>query len=978
MIDCDMDNQTGIQTALAQASGLLDERRDEEASRLYIRICQEHPESTEAWSGLAVACLRLRRYPECLQAIARTLSLDSRQLQPYLIAAVAASQMGRYAEVIQAADAALAIAPEHLQALNSKASALLNQQQYAQVLPLTEQILRIDPSNTNAHLNQGVALYGLGQSLAALEAFDRLLSLVPDHVNALVNRSSVLVTLDRAEEALQATDAALRVRPDAAVALLNRIAALLSLRRPCEALTTADRLLQLHPHHIKGLINKAVALLALRDYRSALTTVFTALTFDSFNPDALELKLQALLGLRRFAEVITEGPRIISKYPDRTVLKLALAKALMGLGRIAEAESYVNAVLVSSPHQPEAISLKTEILFSGGEWDAGRTLIDQALAENPGQAQLWVAKSAILLATECYSEALAAAEQALVLEPEQLQAAINRIAALNGLHRFSEALSAIQELLECEASDWQIYANQGGALAGLERFEEAGQAFETARALDRKALQLFRLRHEIYGVIPDAAIPDVDPRAEYLAFKLGRLERCDWRDYEMVLSRTKALVEQCLAERWPAPLPPFKSLVLPLPLRLTAAIAGSHGEFLASSTVATRQRLAFTGPALTTSRLKIGYVSADFRNHPTAHLMRGLFRRHDRKRFEIYVYALCKDDNSDYYRQIKADAEQFVDLTDMTNADAASHIHRDGIHVLIDLMGYTAYARSEIFALQPAPVQVSYLGYPGTTGASFISYIIADPIVLPEDIQSYFTEKPVYLPECYQINDREQVIATTGIGRKDEGLPEAGIVFCCFNKSSKLDPLMFAVWTRILQQVPNSVLWLLASKPEVITNLRREAEDRGIAGERLIFAERLPKDRHLERHRLADLFLDTQFYNAHTTASDALWAGLPVLTCIGQTFQARVTASLLQAIGMPELITHSLEEYEALAVRLATQPIELESLREKLAYNRLRTPLFDTKRFTQHLERAYEVMWERYTQGLPPVSLWVTPLPNST
>jgi len=963
---------------LDQAGQLLDERRYPEAGQLYAQVCQQNPACPDAWFGLALASVRQKRYQEGAQAITRALMLDRTQVRFHLLAAQVFNGMDQYGAAIQAIDTALALSPNHPQALRSQVATLMKLRRFTEAASLAERIVHLEPDNPNAYLHWGTALQALGRPSEALVVFDRLLAIHPDHAKALMNRSAVLLALGRPEESLQSADAALELDPDSKVALLNRIAALLSLRRPCEALTTADRLLQLHPHHIKGLINKAVALLALRDYRSALTTVFTALTFDSFNPDALELKLQALLGLRRFAEVITEGPRIISKYPDRTVLKLALAKALMGLGRIAEAESYVNAVLVSSPHQPEAISLKTEILFSGGEWDAGRTLIDQALAENPGQAQLWVAKSAILLATECYSEALAAAEQALVLEPEQLQAAINRIAALNGLHRFSEALSAIQELLECEASDWQIYANQGGALAGLERFEEAGQAFETARALDRKALQLFRLRHEIYGVIPDAAIPDVDPRAEYLAFKLGRLERCDWRDYEMVLSRTKALVEQCLAERWPAPLPPFKSLVLPLPLRLTAAIAGSHGEFLASSTVATRQRLAFTGPASTTSRLKIGYVSADFRNHPTAHLMRGLFRRHDRKRFEIYVYALCKDDNSDYYRQIKADAEQFVDLTDMTNADAASHIHRDGIHVLIDLMGYTAYARSEIFALQPAPVQVSYLGYPGTTGASFISYIIADPIVLPEDIQSYFTEKPVYLPECYQINDREQVIATTGIGRKDEGLPEAGIVFCCFNKSSKLDPLMFAVWTRILQQVPNSVLWLLASKPEVITNLRREAEDRGIAGERLIFAERLPKDRHLERHRLADLFLDTQFYNAHTTASDALWAGLPVLTCIGQTFQARVTASLLQAIGMPELITHSLEEYEALAVRLATQPIELESLREKLAYNRLRTPLFDTKRFTQHLERAYEVMWERYTQGLPPVSLWVTPLPNST
>lgn len=973
-----MDGQTVMQTALARASGLLDERRDAEAFELYDRICQDHPDSTEAWAGLAVAGLRLRRYPECLQAVAKALSLDSRQLRPYLVAAAAANQTGRYAEAIQAADAALAIAPDHLQALNSKASALLSQRRYPQVLPLTERILQIDPSNTNALLSQGVALHGLGRSLAALEAFDRLLALAPDHVNALINRGSVLVALERAEEALQATDTALRIRPDATIALLNRTAALLSLNRSQEALATADRLLQLQPRHVKGLINKAVALLALRNYSTALATLFTALTFDSFNPDALELKLQALLGLRRFAEVATEGQRLVSKHPDRVAPKLALARALVSLGRIAEAESFVDAVLTSIPQQPEAVSLKAEMLFSRGEWDAGQTLVDGALAQNPGQAQLWVAKSAILLATEHYSAALTAAESALALEPRQIQAATNRIAALNGLHRFAEALTAVQELLEWGVSDWQLYANQGGALAGLERFEEARQAFEMARNLDQAALRSFQMRREIYGMVPDAVVPEVDPRAEYLAFNLRRLERCDWCDYQKSVSRTRALVEQCLAEGSPAPLPPFKSLTLPLPPELIAAIAGSRGEFLASSMANMCQQLVLTDRASITSRLKIGYLSADFRNHPTAHLMQGLFRLHDRERFEIHVYALCKDDGSHYYQRIKADAERFIDLTDMTNADAASRIHRDGVHVLIDLMGYTAYARSEILALRPAPVQASYLGYPGTMGASFVPYIIADSVVLPENLQSQFTEQPVYLPECYQVNDWEQPIAATEIGRKEAGLPEVGIVFCCFNKPSKLDPVMFTTWSRILQRVSGSVLWLLVSEPDVAVNLRREAEQRGIASERLIFAERLPKDRHLERHRLADLFLDTRLYNAHTTASDALWAGLPVLTCIGETFPARVAASLLHAVGMPELITHSLEEYEELAVRLATQPNELATLREKLAYNRPRTPLFDTERCARHLERAYEMMWERHAHGLPPAPLWVPPLPNTT
>ncbi len=971
-----MDEPSKIQVSLDQASGLLDLHRYEEARGLYARICQENPNDARAWSGLAVTCLRLRRFPECRQAVAKALSLNSQQVQPYLIGAAAASQMGRYAEAIQATDAALILAPDHLQALNSKAGALLSQQRYAEVLPLTERVLRNDPANTAAQLNRGVALHGMGQSRVALEVFDRLLVSTPDHANALMNRSSVLIALECPEEAIQAADAALRIQPDAIIALLNRTAALLSLSKPQEALATADRLLQLKPRHIKGLINKAVALLALRNYESCLTTLWTVLTFDTFNPDALEIKVQALLGLSRFAEALAEGHKALSRYPDRPMLKLAMAKVLMGLQRVAEAESYLDAVLATTTHQPEAVSLKAEILFGRNEWDAGRTLIEQALIEHPTNALLWTAKSAILLATENYAEALVVVENALVLEPNQNQAAINRIAALNGLQRFAEALARARELLGQGVRDWQIYANQAGALAGLERFEEARQAFATARELDEDAFRAFRGCHEVYGMPLDALVADPEPCAEYLAFRLKRLERGDWREYEATIERARDLIAQMLTAEQSTPIPPFKSLLLPFSPGLTTAIAHSRGKFLAEGMAAARQQLAFSHPVVAAGRLRIGYVSADFRNHPTAHLMRGLFRLHDRERFETCIYALCGDDGSDYYQSIKADADRFVDLAGASNADIAARIHVDGIHILIDLMGYTAYARSEVFALQPAPVQVSYLGYPGTMGAPFMPYIIADPIVLPAELRCCFSENPVYLPECYQVNDRWQEIAETGIRRMDQDLPEQGFIFCCFNQIQKLEPVLFSVWMRILRRVPDSVLWLYSENEEVRDNLRAAAAVCGIVGERLVFANRLPKDRHLERHRLADLFLDTRIYGAHTTASDALWAGLPVLTCLGETFPARVAASLLHAVGLPELITHSLVEYEEWAVRLATQPTELAALRDKLAYNRLRTPLFDTERFTRHLERAYELMWERDIQKLPPAPLYVPALPS--
>jgi predicted O-linked N-acetylglucosamine transferase (SPINDLY family) len=536
--------------------------------------------------------------------------------------------------------------------------------------------------------------------------------------------------------------------------------------------------------------------------------------------------------------------------------------------------------------------------------------------------------------------------------------------------RFQEALQIAETLSARQVNEWQVYASLGEALAGLKRFAEAREAFTDARRLGAKYHRDGRFNDKPL----DAVTEDVDPRAVYLGFEIERLARCEWADYQTKIASIRKLTEDLLAEGAHTPLTPFNSLSLPLPPSLQLAIARNEANYIKAGMAEIKRSQGFIPVRRPVDRLRIGYVSADFRYHPTAHLMRSLFKIHDRRGFEIYGYALNKEDGSRYYSQIKADCDHFIDLTELSNAQAAQRIYEDGIHILVDLMGYTKYARTEIFALQPAPIQVSYLGFPGTLGADFIHYILADSTVLPAEQAEFFTEQPVYLPDCYQVNDRWQEIAETGISRADQGLPEKGFVFCCFNQANKLDPVMFAVWVRILKELPGSVLWLLLTRAEMQDNLRREAEAHGVAGERLIFAKHLPKDRHLERHRLADLFLDTRLYNAHTTASDALWAGLPVLTCRGQAFAARVGASLLQAVGLPQLITENLKEYHRLAIHLATQPQELLELRNRLLKNRLSTPLFDTERFVRHLEQGYRIMWARYQRAEEPQAIRVTPL----
>jgi len=354
--------------------------------------------------------------------------------------------------------------------------------------------------------------------------------------------------------------------------------------------------------------------------------------------------------------------------------------------------------------------------------------------------------------------------------------------------------------------------------------------------------------------------------------------------------------------------------------------------------------------------------------------MAGLFEVHDRNRFELFAFDNGFDDASPLRKRVEKSFESFTDISRSSDLDAAKLIRDHRIDVLINLNGYSGLPRNGVFAHRPCPVQVNYLGFPGTIGADYMDYIVADKHLIPGDEQRHYSEKVVYLPDSYQVNDSRRGISGRTPARAEAGLPEAGFVFCCFNNNHKLTPDIFDLWMRLLDKVAGSALWLLEDNPAAARNLRREAERRGVAPERLVFAPRMELDAHLARHRLADLFLDTLPYNAHTTGSDALWAGLPVLTCMGKAFPGRVAASLLHAAGLPELVTHTLEEYEALALRLATNPPLLAGIKTKLARNRATYPLFDTDRFRRHIEAAYVTMWERVQRGEPPGNFAVQPM----
>ena len=900
-----------IEALLEQADRLAAGGQTEKARDIYVQICQLAPHQARYWLRLAEWQYELEQFSDGLRALEYALRLEPRNPAALLLASATLLETGGYAQAAQ----------------------------------LAERVQNLEGGNhLAARLNQGMALLRLEQFTEALAAADAALAIDDNQPAAHSTRGSALLGLGRHEEALAAFDRALALRPEHATALINRAAVLRIMRRPAEALADIDTVLANHPASPAALLNRAAALLDLEQPKEALAALDRLLVQQPSHAKALLNRTLALLQLGRYPEALTTIHALRSAEQPVVGVLLAAIETLMRQNRMVQALAWV----------------------------------DQGLAWHPDHPELLRGRIAVLLAQERYRSALAVAERLLtVTEPDQMAERLAVAAAFNANGRFQDALTVLEPLSPMARNDWQFHAKRGEALAILERSAEACAAFAIADRLDSRAFRanyhdgLFQLRPA------DSLPPPVTPELIQANFEFRRLEHGDWQDYDGRVITLQRLIETCLARDERSPLLPFRALFLPLSPALRLAIACREAEWIAETAKpsATGEIKLAANAAPKPTRLRIGYVSADFREHPTAHLMRALFRCHDRRRFEIYTYSLLGDDGSAYYRQIRDDSDRFADLSGMENAVAARYIRDDGVHILVDLMTYTNFARPEIFARRPAPIQVNWLGFPGSSGAVYMDYLLADPVVLPPDQAAFYTEQPAWLPECYQVNDRWQDIAETGAGRADHSLPEQGFVFCGFNQMQKLEPVMFAVWMRILKRVSGSVLWLYTHSEEAPERLRAAATAQGVAGERLIFAERLPKAQHLERHRLADLFLDTRIYNAHTTASDALWAGVPVLTCLGEAFPARVAASLLRAIGLLELITHSLEEYEALAIRLATQPAALAALRATLADHRWRMPLFDTERFARHLEQAYHLMWERHAQGLPPAPLQIPPLP---
>lgn len=677
--------------------------------------------------------------------------------------------------------------------------------------------------------------------------------------------------------------------------------------------------------------------------------------------------LHRAMGEGRLAEAVRLGEALAARYPGAVAVHDALGRAHVGLGQPDKAIAAFRAGLAAAPDCAEVHFNLACTLQTAGRAEEAVGHFRAAIGARPDYADAYNNLGVLYLELGRAEEALAVLRNAAALRPDNAQPWVNIGNALRCLGQDAGAEASYGQALKLDPRNarasfslgemQQEQGRKGEALMNLERAMLFDPKFAPAYHAMAALLLEFDLEDEAVATYRRALeqMPENDTTLSFLLHRLARMG--DWE----AMAPYRARVPRMGLDGQPVACWGMLSLEdAPDRHRI-------RSEYAAARHAGAARRALFARPAARPQRLRIGYFSSDFYAHATMFLLQRTIALHDRDRFEIHAFSYGAED-SDECRPL---FDRFHDVRRMRAEAIADFARRQGLDVAVDLKGHTKDGRLGIFAHGAAPVQIAYLGYPGTCGASYIDYMVADEIVVPADCRAYYSENMLYLPDCYQANDDRRVAAPGAVRRADMGLPERGFVFCSFNNSYKLEPEEFAVWMRLLQQVEGSVLWLYRPNRWVEGNLRRAAERHGVAGERLVFADPVSPEAHLARHALADLFLDSFNVNAHTTASDALWMGLPVLTRAGRGFAARVAASLLHAVGLPELATASVAAYEATALELATRPERLAAAKARLIANRATSPLFDSARFVRHLEAGYDLAHERFRRGEAPADMRV-------
>lgn len=781
-----------------------------------------------------------------------------------------------------------------------------------------------------AQLQDALALHKQGQLAPAAKIYRAILAMAPQNAEANQYLGMVLVQEGDAAAAVPFLQVATRANPKSAGAHLNLGVALAQAGQFSEAIASFDRVLALNPNSLDALRRKAAVLQLNGEALDALVLFDRLLQHDGKNPGLWNDRGAVLRDLERQAEAVESFDRALALLPDYPAALVNKGHVLRDMGRPQDALSHYDRALALMPGNAECLLSRAKALIDIDRRAEALEQFDSVVARDPQNLSAWLLRGQLLQGLKDFRGALDNYTRAMEHHAQSVSLMIDMAKLLENLKSYEAALDGYNKALELEPDNAVVLYHRGMTLNRMNRPEEAVADLQ-----------------QVYTIAPN--YPMLEGTLHHL-----RMQVCDWSDYAALPGLFQRL------QNGETEVNPFPLVALPASAgdQLLASRAYSAKNFPALAPV-------WKGERYSHDKIRLGYLSADYHRHATAFLAAGLFEAHDRANFEVIAYSYGGNDNSAMRQRLEAGFDEFHDVSRISDEDVAQMIRAREIDILIDLKGFTQDNRLGITARRPAPLQVTYLGYPGTLALPFIDYAIVDRWVVPEKIQPFFSENLIFMPHSYQVNDDKREIGKAPT-RADYGLPPDVFVFCSFNHTYKITPDIFDVWMRILQQVPGSVLWLLEANPSAARNLRAEAQKRGVDPSRLIFAPKVPTEDHLARQALAGLFLDNLPCNAHTTASDALWGGLPVLTCPGHTFAGRVAASLLSAVGLPEMIVPDLKAYEETAVHLATHAADLAALRDKLAANRLQKPLFDTKLWTRHVEEAYRAIHARHLAGLPP------------
>ncbi|HZD25271.1 MAG TPA: tetratricopeptide repeat protein [Alphaproteobacteria bacterium] len=940
-----------MEAAFNLAALLVEEGAHDEAATIYRGLLERQPDDGETLSNLGNALQRAGRLDEAEDCYRRAIEAD-----PFLAAAHGnlANLLMRQGEpeaALACYEAALDIDPFEALTYNNYGTALMLLERREEARAQFEQALQRDPQLADAHKNMGNLLQKEERPEEAEAHLRQALALAPDWAEARFDLAQALKAQDRLQEALALYRETVAAAPDYREAWLGLAGALIQDKDYDGAAAALDRAEALSPDDALTELYRGSLHQHLEQPEPALRHFERACTLSPGVPEFLNNYGNALLAFDRVARAIEVFEEAIAAAPDFAEALNNLGNACVKAGEPERAIAcYERAVAIADPDATICCNLANVLRENNRLVEAERRF-EEALARNPGLANAHNGLGLVYHGQARHHDAIAAFEAALALQPAYPEALNNLAVSLSDIGQYGKAVETYNRLLDIKPNLVEAHFNLGTLLQHLDRWDESIIAFHSALSVK----------------------PDYNLVSPYLAHSL--MQQCNWGNLDAVVTRIRENTETELADGKRVSVSCFALQSMPgeFSMELRQKVAERLSETIETSVSELKQELNYRHAPRRRAkgeRLRVGYLSPDFRFHSVAVAFKGILQAHDRDLIEPYGYSLHPGRDDHMTEELKAGFTGFTKVTTMSYREAAERIRSDGIDILVDLAGHTRGARLELLALRPAPIQAHYLGYSATLGARFVDYLITDHHQAPPEARPFFTEQLCYLPDTFMATQRAPV-AVQAPGRADCGLPEGAFVFANFNAHYKFEPRMFGIWMRLLRKRPDAVLWMMAGSPGSQRNLRKEAAARGVDPERLVFAGREPHPVHLARMQHADLALDNLYHGGGVTTVDALWTGLPVLTLAGQTPQSRNGASLLAPIGLDDLITYRLEDYERLALMLASEPGRLAALRERLRRNRDTHPLFDSKRLTRHLERAYEMMWDNHAAGRPPTLIGV-------